>query len=392
MTATTILRHPVLSQFQCLGDKCEDTCCQTWSMQVDEQTHALYAKEAPELLAVTEAAVETPWIMRKNPQTGFCVKLEGGLCGIHKDYGDKFLGDACHFYPRVTRSLGDATLMTATLSCPEIARLSLFADLSASGELASADRLPNTLKNYLPEGLSEKDALMIHQLFLNAAADTEVDAELIYLRIACASRQLQTLPIASWPILASFYINDADLRIPVALRNINDAFNILHMLCGLIVASHKPAPPRLMLTITEMQTALASTLDWASVTINTTDASEAALEYLQHLWQTEARTLYTPVLRRWLAMQMSITLHPFSGLGATLTDRITLLGMRLATIKLALLSSHSVNGPLRPENIVRVVQSLSRLLDHLGDPAFSMQIAAETGWSDEARMHGLMRL
>lgn len=389
---TTIARNPMLSQFQCLGDKCVDTCCQNWSMQVDEQTHQLYETQAPELLSAVEAAVEAPWIMRKNPATNFCVKLEGGLCGIHKQYGDTFLGDACHFYPRVTRALGTHITMTATLSCPEIARLSLLQDLPATNEPAEADRLPNTLKNYLPDGMSEADALAIHQVFVNATQDKEVDAELIFLRIACASRQLQFTPVANWPILASFYIKDADLRIPIAERNLSDSFNIVHMLCGLVIASHKPAPPRLMQTITEMETALAATLDWGNVTIAISDASEPALHHLQHLWATQARALYTPILRRWLYTQMALILHPFSGLGATLTERVTLMGMRLATIKLALLCAHAHHGALSSENMIRVVQSLSRLLDHLGDPIFSMQIATETGWATEARMHGLLRL
>ena len=389
---TAILTNPVLSQFQCLGDKCEDTCCQNWSMQLDEKTHALYQNEAPQLLDAVEAATETPWIMRKDPATGFCVKLDGGLCGIHKEYGDKFLGDACHFYPRVTRALGSNILMTATLSCPEIARISLFGDAPTQNESSNSDRLPNSLKNYLPSELSENDALAIHQIFLDTTHDNDSDAELIFLRIACASRQLEMLPIKNWPILASFYIKDADQRIPIATRDINDQFNLLHALCGLIVASHKPMSHRLKQTIEDMESALATKLNWNDVTITTTELSLTSLEQLQQLWAAEAHALYSPLLRRWLHMQIALGLHPFSGLGHTLTERVTLLGMRLALIKLALLCGHATHGSLTQTDCVRIVQSLSRFLDHLGDPSFSMAIATETGWSEEDRIHGLLRL
>ncbi len=387
---TTVIQNAVLSRFQCLGDKCEDTCCQNWSMQVDALTRDRYAQQAPELLAAIEPAAETPWIMRKDAATGFCVKLEGGLCGIHRDYGSAFLGDACHFYPRVTRSLGSSTVMTATLSCPEIARLSLFEDLPSPSQV-TMQRLPATLKNYLPQGMAEIDALAIHHSFHAATAD-DVDAELIFLRIACASRQLENLPAANWAILTGFYLQDADLRLPVALRDINDPFNLLHALCGLIVASHKPASPRLLQTIADMETALAANLDWANVAITTSDASIPALEHLQRSWYEEAKPLYNPILRRWLAMQISLHLHPFGGLGHNLAQRVTLMGMRLALVKLALASAHALHGPLAQDHIVRIVQSLSRFLDHLGDPAFSMSIATETGWDSEARMHGLLRL
>lgn len=388
---TAILKHPVLSSFQCLGDRCEDTCCQNWSMQVDQPTRNLYATEAPNLLNAIEPSIEAPWIMRKDPQTRLCVKLDGGLCAIHRDYGSRFLSDACHFYPRVTRALGKETVMSATLSCPEIARLSLFAELPSRYDNSEEPRLPTTLKNYLPEGLSETDAMTVHHAFLDATRD-EVDAELIFLRIACASRQMENLPVPNWPLLAAFYIKDADLRLPIALRDINDPFNTLHTLCGLIVASHKPMSTRLSQTISDMQTALAATLDWQNVSITTSDASLAAFERLQTSWYTEARNIYTPILRRWLTMQMALHLHPFGGLGATLTERTTLMGMRLAIIKLALASAHSLHGALDEPHIIRIVQSLSRLLDHLGDASFSMAIAEETGWASEARMHGLLRL
>ncbi|MGB1540083.1 MAG: hypothetical protein ACPG80_03920, partial [Rickettsiales bacterium] len=49
-----IQRMAFLEQFQCLGAECEDTCCKSWSMQVDAATLERYKTEAPELLdAVT---------------------------------------------------------------------------------------------------------------------------------------------------------------------------------------------------------------------------------------------------------------------------------------------------------------------------------------------------
>ena len=159
---TPIKRANVLNQFTCLGDKCEDTCCQGWSMQVDQATHDRYQTQAPELLDSIEQAEESPWIMRKNPDN-FCVKFEDGLCGIHKNYGDRFLGDACNFYPRVTRLLGTQIIMTASLSCPEIARLALFDNEPAVMTPAQEERLPSTTKNYLPDGMNEDDAMKVHR-------------------------------------------------------------------------------------------------------------------------------------------------------------------------------------------------------------------------------------
>lgn len=387
---TAILRAHLLSGFTCLGDKCEDTCCQTWSMQMDEATLARYRKDAPELMQAVEQEKDGAWIMRKDPASGFCVKLEGGMCGIHKKYGDKFLGDACYFYPRVTRALGERVLMTATMSCPEIARLALSDDKSCTMETAEAERLPQSLKNYLPAGVSIDDALIIHNAFLEATQDAQASAEKIFLRIASASRSLERIEKSSWPAMAAFYLSNADARIPLPEVNDPDPFNLLHALCGLIVASHKPPSPRLKQTITDMERALEVMLDWQQVQIQTGDKSLAAYRRLRLLWQEKAAALYAPALKRWLQMQMSMALYPYAGLGNTLEDRITIIGVRLATVKLALMCHFGLYGQGAEADIVRIVQSLSRFLDHLGDPDFSLSIYKETGWVKETRMRGLM--
>jgi len=385
----TILQHPALATFSCLGDKCEDTCCKGWSMQLDEATLERYKQKAPELLDAVEPAEETPWIMRKDKQTGYCVKYEGGLCGIHKKYGDDFLGDACHFYPRSTRALGNSHIMTATLSCPEIARLSLFSDTAFAFKESDVARLPYTLKNYLPESMSHEDALAVHSAFLQATQDA-AKVEIILARIASVARSIELLDKNSWAGAVPFYLRNADTRLPVPLKNPADPFNLLHALCGIVVATHKPPGERLSLTINDIEKALSSTLDWQNVLIHTGENSLDAYEKIKKIYN-EQEKIFQPILKNYLQMQLSLSLFPFSGLGSNLSERITIIGVRLATIKLALMSACSIgDGALPQEVVVRVVQSLSRIMDHLGDPSFSLQIYAETGWSKEDRLRGLL--
>jgi len=74
-------------------------------------------------------------------------------------------------------------------------------------------------------------------------------------------------------------------------------------------------------------------------------------------------------------MQMSLALFPFGGLGHDIVSRITIIGVRFATIKLALMCSSGIYGAALPQDIVvRVIQSLSRLLDHLGYPDFAEEL------------------
>ncbi len=67
------------------------------------------------------------------------------------------------------------------------------------------------------------------------------------------------------------------------------------------------------------------------------------------------------------------------------------MGVRFAVVSLALMSACAVQGGVLEENDqVRIVQSLARVLDHLADPALSLQIYEEPGWLREGRLRALM--
>lgn len=361
-------------------------------MQIDQAMLDKYKKEAPELLDAVEASEESPWIMRKDKKTGYCVKFDNGWCGIHKEKGAEFLGDACFFYPRVTRVLGDKVIMTAALSCPEITRLVLEDIQPFVFESDNVERLPYTLKNYLPEGLTPDNAIAVHKAFLDACEDGTVSAEHVLARIASVSRSIQMLDKKTWAESVPFYLKHADTRLPEPVGETTDAFNLLHALSGLIVASRKPMSDRLRETVKCMEAALAVKLDWQNVQITTTARSIEAYHACVAAWRKSAKQ-YDTILKRWLTAELSIALYPFAGLGATLTERITLIGVRMATLKLALMCAHTQNGAvLDTDSIVRVIQSLARFMDHLGDPAFSLKIYSETGWIRESRLRGLLSI
>ena len=392
-----MLRVAPLADFSCLCERCEDTCCKAWSMQLDAPTLDKYRTQAPELLAAVEqgsGGSDAEWIMRKDPESGYCVKFDGGRCGIHTERGEDWLGDACFFYPRATRALGGQHVMSAALSCPEIARLALF---SSGDEVflqpAHAQRLPHSVKDYAPQGMESAQALALHQLFLEQAVSPAHRAAHTLLRLISVSRSLATLESAQWPGAAPVFLMLADGRIPPAQPNINDAFNLLHALMGLVVATRKPPSARLKQTIDDMEQALAVRLDWANVGIAADSASAAALERLQARWNAGGAALYDDVLKKYVRMQLSLGLFPFAGLGADVAERMTLIAIRFATIKLALMCKYGMHEEaVPPEMVVRIVQSVSRCLDHLGDPAFSLQIYKEAGWVQEARLRALIEL
>jgi len=351
-------------------------------MQVDERTLQRYRTEAPELLAAVDMESDGIPVMRRDPTTRHCVKMEDGLCSIHKKFGSIMLGDACHFYPRATRQLGGRTLMVATPSCPQVVRLMLALDAPFAPVENEVDRLPQQMRDYLPQGMDSEVAARVHQAFLDAALDESISPEKALARIANVARSIPMLDARTLDQAVSLYLKLADGKLPKAEPQPADPFNLLHALSGLIVASHKPISPRLAKTIADMEAALGAKLDWQNVTIALSDKSASLSQEVRESFDSE---YYAHVLRRYLAMQISLHLFPFGGLGSDAAEKITIISVRFATIRLALACAQMVQGGLEDEEVVRIIQSLSRFLDHLGDGAYSLTIYRETGWTSEAR-------
>lgn len=359
-------------------------------MQLTRETMVLYEEKAPELLeAVTSGEAE--FIMKRDPATDYCVKFENGWCGVHATYGDAFLGDACHFFPRVTRQLGERRVMTASMACPEITRLVLLADAPAQHGEHTIERLPHSLKDYLPASMDAQQAWAAHEVCLGAVRQEGWSAERAVLVLNSVARSLDMMPQEQWAMALPFYLKMADGSLPAAEANPSDPFNILNALQGLVGAAGLSARPRLMETIQEMERVLDVTLDWETLGIALNERS--GMQYLRarSFWKQSCEAHYAPLLKRWLEAQLSLALFPFSGFGQTLAERVTIIGVRMATVKLALMAGCFARQAVMDEaETVRAMQSIARFMDHLADATLSLKIYSETGWVREARMRALL--
>lgn len=128
------LRH--MTSFACLGDACEDTCCQRWRITVDEEHyHALGAAMHEERARFEEAVRPTGSEDRRHfalvvlGDDGRCRLLDDQqLCSVHRRYGEAVLPNACSMYPRALSDVGGRLELGGELSCPEVARRALTAD------------------------------------------------------------------------------------------------------------------------------------------------------------------------------------------------------------------------------------------------------------------------
>jgi hypothetical protein len=373
---STRLHTRSVAEFQCLGDRCPDTCCQGWGMQLSRDNVAKYEREAPELLDAVSSG-ESEFIMRRD-EVGACVKLEGGWCGIHKKYGASFLGDACYFFPRLPRMVADTAVLGGALSCPEMMRLVLEGASPFDLVPREDERLPTLTRDCCPEGVSPDAALAVHRSFLEAAADETVTPERAFARISTVARSLDALPPAQWPQALPLYLRLADGRLPVAEPSPNDPFLLLQSVRTLVGGA---ARPRLEAALTRMAGALGCAFNGITLTPGP-DAPTRLLQVLARMRTPEAQ----PLMRRFLQAQLSENFFPFGGIGQGPIERATILGVRFATARLALACQPAPTAIAAAE----MWQPLARFLDHLADPTDSLNHYRQAGWLRESRLRALV--
>ena len=110
--------------FKCIADKCKDSCCVGWEIDVDEVTREKYkALGTPLGREICEKTSHGCFPLREN---GRCAFLDDrGLCRIISELGDGYLCDICREHPRYYGISGDGYEGGLGLGCEEAARMIL---------------------------------------------------------------------------------------------------------------------------------------------------------------------------------------------------------------------------------------------------------------------------
>lgn len=124
-----------MNDFKCIGSTCEDTCCAGWSVPIDEKTYKKYKKNNN--IELKDALNKNVSRNRSNPDEGNFGKIklnsknecpfltEERLCNIQSKLGEGALSQVCSTYPRLYNIVNKVVEKSATLSCPEVTRLVL---------------------------------------------------------------------------------------------------------------------------------------------------------------------------------------------------------------------------------------------------------------------------
>ena len=129
-----------MNRYACLGPDCEENCCGSWGIPVDEEhyerarTAMADSEEHRErfehlfLLEPAGARSQERFATLRLGADKMCpFNNEERLCTLHIEFGEEMIPDACAIYPRIVSEVGDRTELSGAPSCPEIARLLLLA-------------------------------------------------------------------------------------------------------------------------------------------------------------------------------------------------------------------------------------------------------------------------
>ena len=111
-------------EFKCIADKCKDSCCIGWEIDIDEKTREKYKALDTELgREIVEKTKRGFFPLEKN---GRCAFLDSkGLCRIISSVGEGYLCDICREHPRYYGISADGLEGGLGLGCEEAARLIL---------------------------------------------------------------------------------------------------------------------------------------------------------------------------------------------------------------------------------------------------------------------------
>lgn len=123
-----------LEKFKCTGSLCEDTCCNGWKVFLDKKTYKNYKKYLKKDDKISLHHIALNKEKTNNYEYGYIKMMEDGncpylseekLCHIQSHLGEKWLSYTCYSYPRVVNKVNGIYEMSGSLSCPEVARLTL---------------------------------------------------------------------------------------------------------------------------------------------------------------------------------------------------------------------------------------------------------------------------
>lgn len=122
-----ISRPDYYQKFECLADRCEETCCAGWQIMIDENALEFYKNVEGPFGEHLKGSIDWKEGAFHQDTEKRCAFLnENNLCDLYSALGESALCKTCTNYPRHIEEFENIREYTLSISCPEVARI-LFA-------------------------------------------------------------------------------------------------------------------------------------------------------------------------------------------------------------------------------------------------------------------------
>lgn len=111
-------------KFNCIADKCPDTCCGKWQIVIDDDSLERYQEYDGDYRPELYRKVNWNEGVFRHGRSGKCAFLRDDmLCDMYIHMGKDSLCTTCREYPRHTEEFENVREISLSLSCPEVARI-----------------------------------------------------------------------------------------------------------------------------------------------------------------------------------------------------------------------------------------------------------------------------
>lgn len=125
-----VLKPFYYDDFNCIANKCIDSCCSGWNVYIDKNMYKKYKKvrgvfgkklsNSINRIKLNGNDLSYGKIKLKN---NICPMMnEEKLCDVYINLGEEYLCNTCKVYPRNINKYGEIYERNLTMSCPEVAR------------------------------------------------------------------------------------------------------------------------------------------------------------------------------------------------------------------------------------------------------------------------------
>lgn len=111
-------------KFNCIADKCPDTCCGKWQIVIDDDSLERYQEYDGDYRPELHRKVNWKEGVFRHGRSGKCAFLRDDmLCDMYIHMSKDSLCTTCREYPRHTEEFENVREVSLSLSCPEVARI-----------------------------------------------------------------------------------------------------------------------------------------------------------------------------------------------------------------------------------------------------------------------------